>query len=147
MRYLRALKKEVLLKKSILGQNFNPDILYVGGGTPMVMDIGEIDFFLETLAGSFDIKDNLEFTFETTPGAIARSDSLEKLILLKNMGVNRINVGVESFSEAVMRKNGRVQSLNDIRLCFAKLRQIGFKKINLDLIYGLMGPEYGSLET
>ncbi|MFH0936019.1 MAG: radical SAM protein [Candidatus Omnitrophota bacterium] len=137
LNYLALLKKEIEAKKVFLGNSFNPDIFYVGGGTPMVLEKEEIKLLLDTLSGFFDLKNNLEFTFETTPAAISRPDADDKLLLLKKAGINRINVGVESFSEKVLRKNGRLQKKDDIFKGFAKLRRFGFEKINLDLIYGM----------
>lgn len=139
LRYLDLLKKEIVIKKGILGGNLNPDIFYVGGGTPTVLTLDEIKIFLDLLSGIFDTKNNLEFTFETTPQAIIESDGMEKFALLKEKGVNRINIGVESFSENVAKKNGRIQRADDVYKCVESLRSVGFEKINLDLIYGLRG--------
>lgn len=135
--YLRLLKKEIEAKKIFLGERFHPDIFYVGGGTPMVLEKEEIKLLLDTLSGFFDLKNSLEFTFETTPAAVSQPDADDKLALLKKAGINRINVGVESFSEEVLSKNGRLQKKDDIFRSFAKLRRFGFQKINLDLIYGM----------
>lgn len=137
--YLAALEQEIEKKIAALGQKFCPDIFYVGGGTPTVFDIDQMRSFLRILSRRFDLKRRLEFTFETTPMEITRDHAVEKLLLLKDNGVNRINVGVESFSEAVTKKNGRVQYFDDITRCIETLRRVGFDKINIDLIYGLFG--------
>jgi len=139
--YLDCLRREIESKSRILKGNLTPDIFYVGGGTPTILTIDETKLFLEMVTGSFRTKGNLEFTIETTPSALSQPDSLEKLSLLKEKGVNRVNVGIQSFCEEVTRENGRIQPAADIYKCFENLREIGFQKINLDLIYGLIGQD------
>ena len=136
--YLRALEAEIRRKHCILGDNFRPDIFYLGGGTPTVLPPKAMEAALDMLGRWFDFRDSREFTVETTPQAIlSGGDAL--LAVLKDHGVNRINVGVQSFSEKVARMNGRIQSADDIFACFSRLREAGFPKINLDLMYGIVG--------
>jgi oxygen-independent coproporphyrinogen III oxidase len=138
-RYLHALESEIERKRALLKDDFNPDIFYVGGGTPTVLPHSVLCNFLQVLGRNFDLKKNLEFTVETTPQAILGPDGLDTVVLLKESGVNRINVGVQSISEKVTRQNGRLQSKDDVIQCFRLLRDVGFEKINLDLMYGLIG--------
>ena len=137
--YLRALETEIGRKRDILGDVFAPDIFYMGGGTPTVLSVEQMERYLLMLGCRFDLRNNREFTVETTPEAILRPGGDELLALLKEHGVNRINVGVQSFSDSVVRRNGRQQSAGDVAACFARLKQTGFDKLNLDLIYGLVG--------
>ena len=138
-RYLHNLESEIHRKQALLKDDFNPDIFYVGGGTPTVLPHSALRHFLQVLGRSFDLKKSLEFTVETTPQAILGPDGMDKVMLLKEAGVNRINVGVQSLAEEVTRQNGRLQSKDDVIQCFQRLRDVGFDKINLDLMYGLVG--------
>lgn len=138
-RYLQTLESEINRKQALLKGDFNPDIFYIGGGTPTVLPYSTLRHFLQVLGRSFDLGKSLEFTVETTPQAILGPDGMDKVMLLKEAGVNRINVGVQSLSEEVTRQNGRLQSKDDVIRCFQLLRDVGFEKINLDLMYGLVG--------
>lgn len=138
-RYLRAISHEVERKASILKSQFAPDIHYIGGGTPTVLTERSTRTLLQILSRCFDLRNNLEFTIETTPTAVLESDGPDKFHFLKSEGVNRVNVGVQSFDPTVARRNGRQQTKPDIFRCFEILDGIGFDKINLDLIYGLPG--------
>jgi len=138
-RYLDSLQWEIDRKKSLLGNSLRPDIFYVGGGTPTILPVKTMARLLLILDNAFTLLSNLEFTIETTPQAVLAGDGEEKLHLFREMGVNRINVGVQSFSAATARRNGRNQTTRDIFDCFERLRSVGFDKINLDLIYGLVG--------
>jgi oxygen-independent coproporphyrinogen-3 oxidase len=138
-RYLQALESEIHRKQAILKDDFNPDIFYVGGGTPTVLSHSALKHFLQILGRNLDLEKSLEFTVETTPQAVLGEEGMAKVVLLKEAGVNRVNVGVQSFSEEVTRQNGRLQSREDIFQCFQRLREVGFEKINLDLMYGMVG--------
>ena len=137
--YIACLEWEIDRKKSLLGDNLRPDIFYIGGGTPTILPAKTMQQLLLILDNAFTLRNNLEFTVETTPQAILAADGEDKLGLFREMGVNRINVGVQSFSNAIARLNGRNQSRDDIFSCFDRLRSVGFEKLNLDLIYGLVG--------
>jgi len=137
--YLDSLQWEIDRKKSLLGESLRPDIFYIGGGTPTILPLKTMAQLLRILDNAFMLHSNLEFTIETTPQAVLAADGEDKLQLFREMGVNRINVGVQSFSAATARRNGRNQTMKDIFDCFDRLRSVGFDKINLDLIYGLVG--------
>lgn len=137
--YLQALASEISRKQEILGGSFTPDIFYMGGGTPTVLGAEVMAEYLHLLGSRFDLRRSREFTVETTPEAILRPGGEELLSVLKDHGVNRINVGVQSFSDTVVRQNGRRQSAADVAACFDLLKKTGFDKLNLDLIYGLVG--------
>ena len=141
--YLDFLRREIEAKKKVLKHNLNPDIFYVGGGTPSLLSVAEIEYFLRLIEEFFDIKNNIEFTFEVSPWSIARPEGIEKLSLLKEYGVNRITVGIESFSEVVTKKTGRIQLLEDVYKCVVRLKKAAFNTINFDLIYGLPGQDQG----
>src|SRR6185369_1343005 len=138
-RYLESLQWEIDRKKSLLGKRFRPDIFYIGGGTPTILPLKTMAQLLQILDNAFTLRSNLEFTIETTPQAVLAADGEDKLHLFREMGVNRINVGVQSFSSEIARRNGRNQTTTDIFDCFDRLRSVGFDKVNLDLIYGLVG--------
>jgi oxygen-independent coproporphyrinogen III oxidase len=111
----------------------------MGGCTPTVLSAEAMAHYLAMLGRHFELQRNRELTVETTPEAVLLPGGENLLSVLKDHGVNRINVGVQSFSDTVVRRNGRRQSAADIAACFNLLKKVGFGKLNLDLIYGLVG--------
>ena len=116
--------------------SFANDTLYVGGGTPSVLTVSQLQRIVEALGKgitpSFD-----EFTLEVNPddivrGGIAYADQLRKL------GVNRISMGVQSFEDAVLRQMGRRHRSADVATAMEILRDSGFDNVSIDLIFGFV---------
>jgi len=120
------------LKEEIMDQYLEDEIksIYIGGGTPSCLNRKEIEYLLK-LTKLFKKEENIEFTFECNLNDITK----ELLLLLKEYGVNRLSIGIESFNEKkllLLRRNHTFEGAKEkISLC----REIGFKNINLDLIY------------
>jgi len=113
------------------------DTLYVGGGTPSVLEPDGIARIIETAHKHFTIRTDLEITLEVNPGTIFR----EKLAEYRQAGVNRLNIGVQSFHHENLKFLGRIHSVEEAVACIASARQTGFDNIGLDLIYGLPGQD------
>jgi oxygen-independent coproporphyrinogen-3 oxidase len=129
-RFLKALMAEMELI-SAEGRCF--DTLYIGGGTPSVCgrhDIGEI---LSAICKNFDLKPESEITIEVNPGTA----SVEKLKGYRKDGVNRVNIGVQSFFQKNLDFLGRIHTAGEARSAVTGAHRAGFKNIGLDLIYGL----------
>ncbi len=116
------------------------DTLYIGGGTPSVLTPGDIGRIMEAAGRSFEILPDAEMTIEANPGTL----SLEKLREYRRAGVNRINIGVQSFQDAALRFLGRIHSGRDAKLAIQWARQAGFENIGIDLIYGIPGQQEAS---
>ncbi len=132
--FILALKREIVVRQSF----FQTDIirtLYFGGGTPSVLSIDEFSTIVEALRDTFDLSSVVEFTVELNPDDV----SLDYLVGLKNMGVNRISYGIQSFNDSflklVKRRHNASQAIDAVRM--AKLA--GIENISVDLIYGLPG--------
>jgi oxygen-independent coproporphyrinogen-3 oxidase len=128
--FLDALSTEMRLNRHV-GLVF--DTLYIGGGTPSVLDETSIHQMVETARRSFKILPGAEITLEVNPGTV----TLEKLKGYGRAGVNRINIGVQSFNSANLRFLGRIHSDQDAELAVRWARSAGFDNIGLDLIYGI----------
>lgn len=105
--------------------------VYIGGGTPTVLDESSLTYLLESLQSI--IKDADEITCEANPDSITR----KKLKILKQFGVNRLSIGVQSFRDENLKLLGR---LNDAEMSISALsaaRDAGFGNISIDLMYGL----------
>lgn len=114
---------------------FSADTIYFGGGTPSVLDPDKIDRLIQTAHQCFSISNQPEITIEVNPGTI----SLEKLKTYRNIGINRLNIGVQSFQDEHLRFLGRIHSGIDAKHAIAWAEKAGFDNMGLDLIYGLPG--------
>jgi oxygen-independent coproporphyrinogen III oxidase len=109
------------------------DSIYLGGGTPTVLEAGQLERIFATVRSQFEVKAGAEITVECAPGTLT-SAMLESLL---RCGVNRVSLGVQSFVDqeaaAVGRQHKRATVLDDV----ARLRAAGISNINIDLIAGL----------
>jgi putative oxygen-independent coproporphyrinogen III oxidase len=111
------------------------DSIYFGGGTPSLMEAEYVFTFLESLHQKFKLSNDLEATIEVNPGTITP----EKLKGYLAAGVNRINIGIQSFKGALLKTLGRIHLESEAIACFDLARQAGFENIGIDLIYGIPG--------
>jgi len=111
------------------------DTLYIGGGTPSVLGPEEITSILTQARRSFNIRSDGELTLEVNPGTV----SAGSLSDYRRGGINRINIGVQSFQNRVLRFLGRIHSAEDAASSIGWARRAGFDNIGLDLIYGIPG--------
>lgn len=111
------------------------DSLYIGGGTPSVFGAETIGRIIEAAHRSFNILKDAEITLEVNPDTITP----EKLEGFRRAGVNRLNIGVQSFIPENLNFLGRLHSRSDADLAGQWARDAGFENIGLDLIYGIPG--------
>jgi len=109
------------------------DTLYIGGGTPSVLEGKAIEKIVASASKHFRIQSDAQVTIEVNPGAVA----LEDLRRYRQCGINRLNIGIQSFTEANLKFLGRIHSRSQALSSLAWARQAGFENIGLDLIYGL----------
>ncbi|MGD9044440.1 MAG: radical SAM family heme chaperone HemW [Desulfobacterales bacterium] len=131
-RFLKALITEMELV-STEGLSF--DTVYIGGGTPSVCESDEIDRMITHAFESFEILADAEITIEVNPGTV----NLEQLTGFRKAGINRINIGVQSFQQTNLDFLGRIHSIDDAGQALIFAREAGFDKVGIDLIFGLPG--------
>lgn len=129
--FLKALRAEL---KS-LPAGFRPDTVFIGGGTPTVLDAAPLDRLLAAVAENIALPQIAEYTCEANPGTV----NPEKLSVLRRGGVNRLSFGVQSFDDRTLQVLGRIHSAQDADEAVAMARRAGFGSISLDLIFGVPG--------
>ncbi|MDQ6599717.1 oxygen-independent coproporphyrinogen III oxidase [Bacillus salipaludis] len=130
--YLDALNKEMILTvKQFPSKQI--DTIFVGGGTPTSLNEQQLYRFCENINQNLPKSENYEFTFEANPGDLTR----EKLKILKDAGVNRISLGVQTFNNELLKKIGRVHQAKDVFQSVANAKEVGFENISIDLIFSL----------
>jgi len=126
--YLEELKNEI-------NQNYKGEIintLYIGGGTPSCLNIGELNKLFEII-NIFNKSNNIEFTFECNIENINE----EKLKFLYDSGVNRLSIGLQTFNDKFLNFLNRHHNKEMIKQKIDIAKKIGFKNINIDLIYAI----------
>lgn len=129
--YLLALIKEIEIKES--KKDFEIDTIFIGGGTPSILENGYISRIFEAIYKNFKVREDAEITIEANPNSI----TLEKAKEWKNAGINRVSVGLQSSSEKVLKAIGRVHTKKDYINAMRILKDVGFNSLNTDLMLGL----------
>jgi oxygen-independent coproporphyrinogen III oxidase len=118
------------------------DTVYIGGGTPSVLSERQFSLLTTDLFGKFQIQHDAEITIEANPNTVTE----HKLETWLDHRVNRLSLGVQSFSDNVLRTLGRFHNAEQAYEAFALARQTGFKNIGMDLIYGVPNQTPGEWE-
>ena len=149
--FLEALKAEIAARKEYLqrgglrvkpamrpalkGNHDMPTIntIYFGGGTPSLLSIKEIGELLHLIKETYPVAEKTEITLEANPDTL----SLEYLEGLRQHGINRLSIGIQSFFDNDLKYLSRRHDSNHARQCIDWAKQAGFSNISIDLIYGL----------
>lgn len=130
--YVEMLIREIALTAQNKG--ISPiETIYVGGGTPTTLTPKQLDRLLTGMREHLPFQIGNEFTFEANPGDL----SIEKLSVLKEHGVNRLSMGVQTFNDHLLKKIGRIHRAADVYRSIEHARKVGFENISIDLIYRL----------
>lgn len=132
----QAFLDAVLLELDTFGPDrLQPDTIFFGGGTPSALSPRQLNFLISGLRDRLDLSALQEWTLEMNPATV----SDEKAELLLSLGVNRISMGVQAWQSELLDRLGRVHSAAQALRSYQILRRAGFKRINLDLIFGVPG--------
>ncbi|MCK9443137.1 MAG: radical SAM family heme chaperone HemW [Tissierellaceae bacterium] len=130
--YVNSLIAEIDLYRQKL-ENYNVKTIFIGGGTPSHIEAKYIYRILGHIYENYNAQNVKEITIEVNPGTVNK----EKSRIYKELGINRVSMGAQSFNDSLLRKIGRIHNAKDIFSSYKILSQIGIENINLDLIFGL----------
>lgn len=139
-KYVRALIAEIRFQGARYAGK-TADTIFFGGGTPSVLTAEQMERIMRAVRNSFQIKPSAEVSMEVNPGTSDR----EKLQRIREIGINRISLGVQSFLDSELHLLGRIHTPEQARKAFEDARAAGFANINLDLMSALPGqtlPEF-----
>lgn len=139
-KYIDCVIKEIEHKK--LKKDVNVDTIYIGGGTPSSINEKYIERILNSLKANFTIDNNAEITIEINPGTINE----EKARKYKQIGINRISIGLQSASDELLKSIGRIHNFKEFMDCYNIIKNVGFENINVDLMLGLPKQTLSDLE-
>lgn len=114
-------------------EKYTVTTIYLGGGTPSILNPDYIKNILQEIKSSFEILDDAEITIEINPGTVNE----EKLKKYKEYGINRLSIGLQSANDKILKKIGRIHDYKQFEETFFYARKCGFKNINVDLMIGL----------
>ena len=134
-KYLNALSNEI--KKYYKDEEL--DTIYIGGGTPSSLNVDELKKLLDSLSILKKSKD-IEYTIECNLDSL----TIDKLMIFKEYGINRLSIGVQTFNESLLKYLNRNKANIDI---IKKAKDLGFNNINIDLIYAIPGETLDDLKN
>ena len=130
---------DMLIRQQRHGKPIKLSSIYFGGGTPSLAPVAMIEGILDRILKSpFELEEDAEITMEMDPGTF----SLEQLRSLKNLGINRISLGVQSFDDSILEAMGRVHRRSDIMKAIEIIHQVFAQdkaNFSIDLISGVPG--------
>jgi len=133
--YLRYLIKELKLQAELFDSDRIVEQLHWGGGTPTFLSHEQMAQLMDATRSNFNLRDDDEgeYSIEIDP----RKANIDTIRLLRELGFNRISLGVQDFSEKVQLAVNRIQPESDTKAIIDAANYYKFKSINIDLIYGL----------
>lgn len=112
---------------------FSVSTIYLGGGTPSLLSAQQLQKILEKIYSVFPVHKQAEITLEANPGALAAGH----LQAYRQLGVNRLSLGIQSFHDTELQQLGRIHAVADAKQAITQARQAGFDNLSLDLIYAI----------
>ena len=129
---LKSIQKEIEMRKPYLNDAIISSI-YFGGGTPSILNKEEINSLVNTVYHHFTIDADAEITLECNPDDL----NVEMLSDLKEIGINRLSIGIQSFADDDLKFMNRSHNAKEALGCIHLAKEAGFENITIDLIYGL----------
>ena len=111
------------------------DTIFLGGGTPSLLESKYIESILKSIQTKYDLSSVTEFTLEANPGE-APKDRLKEF---RNLGINRLSMGVQSLEPDLLKFLTRIHSVEQVFETYDNARSIGFDNVSFDLIYSIPG--------
>jgi oxygen-independent coproporphyrinogen-3 oxidase len=132
-RYIDALRRDIAAVAPTIPSPAGT--VYVGGGTPTILEERQLTLLFDAVRESLRLLPDAEISIEANPGTVTAAKARH----LRRLNVNRVSLGVQSFSDAALRRLGRLHSSADARSALSLLREAGIANVGLDLIYGTPG--------
>ena len=132
-RYIEALLKEIRAAEHT--EDYEIVSVFIGGGTPSALKAEAIASIMRTLQEQFFFCEDAEVTIEVNPGTV----DLEKLTIYRNVGINRLSLGLQSTDAEELKLLGRIHSYEEFLKSYEWAREAGFSNINIDLMFAIPG--------
>jgi oxygen-independent coproporphyrinogen-3 oxidase len=134
-RFVKALIREIKHYKTVPFIDCVYDTIYLGGGTPSLLEPSELEQILKAIYNTYKISDRCEITIEANPGTLDK----EKLDFYKSMNIDRLSIGIQSFVDTELKFLGRIHDSEQAIKTYESARKAGFNNISVDLIFAVPG--------
>ncbi|NLK85924.1 MAG: radical SAM protein [Clostridiaceae bacterium] len=135
--YFSALKDEIVSRSAAI-RNRRVSSVFIGGGTPSLVDPQHIRGLLEVCSKHLDIAEDAEVSMESNPGTL----DYERLKLYRELGINRLSIGLQAWQDDLLKSIGRIHDRQQFIDNLNAAVEAGFDNINVDLIFGLPGQTF-----
>lgn len=138
--YVKAVINEIESLREY-GDHHKISTIFIGGGTPSIIDENDIILIMDRIKNVFNIEENAEnvmaeeVTIECNPGTLTK----EKLLAYKQAGINRLSIGLQSANDEELKRLGRIHNFKEFVDNYKLAREVGFENINIDLMSALPG--------
>ncbi|MCQ2400623.1 MAG: radical SAM family heme chaperone HemW [Lachnospiraceae bacterium] len=127
--YIKKIIEE-LIDTSAFARGYTVSSLFIGGGTPSLIDPDGIKAIIDTIRKFYSVSEDAEITIECNPGSTLR----HKFVKYREAGINRLSIGLQSADNEELKTLGRIHTFEEFLKCFQVARMEGFDNINVDLI-------------
>ena len=128
-------------KEAHLYEDLVFDTVFLGGGTPSLLDETEITRLFDAIRANLNVSENAEISIEANPGTLTR----EKLLAYKQCGINRISMGLQSSCDSELSMLGRIHTLEEFEKSYRLVKETGFDNVSVDIMYALPSQNLDSL--
>jgi oxygen-independent coproporphyrinogen III oxidase len=136
-RMVDAICQEIALRQEYLPEK-KANTLYLGGGSPSILDDRELNTLLETIHTHYTLDQGTEITLEANPDDLVPA----KLKALQQAGINRLSIGIQSFDDAQLTFMNRAHNAREAERCVKLAQDAGITNLSIDLIYGIPSPDH-----
>lgn len=138
-RYVEQLIEEIVCQSAHY-PGYLVTSVFLGGGTPSVLEPKQILDIMETVRGHFRLAEDAEITMEVNPGTVTP----EKLLACREGGINRVSIGLQSADDGELKALGRLHTYDEFLKTYQRVRQAGFTNVGVDLMSALPGQTLAS---
>ena len=132
LRYVKGLMAEMIFYGPLM-RDYQVSTVYIGGGTPSWLNEEWTAALMEGIFECFNVAEDAEISIECNPGTLSR----DKLLCYRDAGINRLSIGLQSANADELKLLGRIHTFEQFVTNYEVARNVGFKNINVDLMYGL----------
>lgn len=141
-KYIEAILKEIRSYKDKLNGDYTADTVFFGGGTPTIVKPENLSKIIEALSEVVEIDKHSEISMEANPNTLTS----EKLKKYKEIGINRLSIGIQSLNNEILKKIGRIHNSLEALEAIDRAKNIGFENINADIMFNIPGQDLKDIE-
>lgn len=134
-KYIEAVLNEIKGYRNKLNGNYSVETIFFGGGTPTIAKPENLNKIMEGLSEIIEVNGNSEISMEANPNTL----TLEKLQEYKEIGINRLSIGIQSLNDEILKKIGRIHNSLEALEAIDRAKKTGFENINADIMFNIPG--------